>query len=496
MLSSTLLVLLAGLAAFLVAAGVTPLVRRYALGRMLVSGGREDRWNPQVIPSLGGVGIFFAFALASLVGTALLDGPGQLLRAFTTGLLAWDAGTAIVAAALIMFLTGLWDDHVTLPPAGKLLPQIAAGAILISAGVMLRLTGLYPVDMALSMLWFVGITNALNLLDNMDGLAAGIAGLAALTLAAIFLSGGRPDLALLAVALAGAAGGFLVHNYPPAKIFMGDSGALFLGVVLSGLALSPTPGGGRGIIAVLVVPVLLLAIPILDTTLVTAVRVMEGRSVAQGGRDHTSHRLVALGVSERRTVHLLWLLAAMGGGVAYLLQGAGRPAALLVGGGFVTLLLLLGGRLLQVPLPSELPVAGNDPEAQFRRTLLWNRARPVVLILLDLVLVVTAYYTAYLLRWSPEELIVELEYFQRSLPLVLGAKLLGFGLAGLYDRTGLPDDVGRLFRASAVGSLAAIAVLVMVAGLGLSRGVLILDFVLCTLLVGAVRLAPGFGSSR
>ncbi len=486
-----LFTLLLGAAAFVVAVVLTPLIRSFALSQAVVDPVRDDRWSRSPTPRLGGLAIFGGFAVAAGIGIALRRGAVALEGDGIPPWGGWSAEEAIVLAGFVMFVTGLADDRRALAPAAKLLPQLVAAVVLIASGVMLRLTGVFALDVTLSIFWFVGITNALNLLDNMDGLAGGIAVIGAIFLGAIFLADGRVELALFALALAGATGGFLVHNFPPSKIFMGDSGALFLGVVLAGLALSPVPGGSRGVLAVLAVPAALLAIPILDTTLVTAARVLEGRSVAQGGRDHTSHRLVALGVPERHAVLFLWSLAALGGAVAFFLQGEGRTVALLVGGGFLVVLVLVGARLLQVTLPHHL-IGRSDAEAQFRRALLWGRVRPVFLIVLDVLVVVLAYYAAYLIRWRPPELVAELEYFQRSLPLVVGAKLLGFGLAGLYDRTGILDDPRLLFRASTVGSLAAAAVLLLVAGFGLSRGVLLLDFFFCTLLAGAVRLAPGF----
>lgn len=489
----TLAVLAVGtfLMAFALGTVLTPVVRRVAIRYRLMAPVRADRWHANPTPAIGGVAIFLAFTLTGITALLLVDDAAQMLHRIVPGLGEWSRNDAIIVAALAMFILGLVDDLRSLGPVGKLLPQLGVALFLTGSGIRLELTGIYALDLGISLFWFVGITNALNLLDNMDGLAAGVAWVGALVLGGIFLVDGAIEMALLAIALAGSLVGFLVWNHPPAKIFMGDSGALFLGITLGALALSPSPGGGRGIAAVLAVPVFLLLIPILDTTLVTAARMMEGRPVSQGGRDHASHRLVALGIPQERAVYLLWGLAALGGGVAFALQSTDRRVANLVAGFVILAILAFGFRLLHVRIPARLR-DGGDAEANFQRTLLRNRARPFLLMGFDVVAVITAYYGAHVIRWSPEEFALELGYFQASFPFLVGAKLLGFALVGLYDpRTRLQDPF-TLFRASTVASLGAIALLLLGLGFGFSRGVLAIDFVLCTLLVGLIRVLPLF----
>jgi UDP-GlcNAc:undecaprenyl-phosphate GlcNAc-1-phosphate transferase len=142
----------------------------------------------------------------------------------------------------------------------------------------------------------VGVTNAFNLLDNMDGLCAGIGLIVAASLLAALLQSGNEAGAAYIVILMGALSGFLVYNFNPASIFMGDTGSLFIGLTLSSMALEPNAGGGSGVISIVGAPVLLLLIPIFDTTLVTVLRLLSGRKASQGGRDHSSHRLVAVGL--------------------------------------------------------------------------------------------------------------------------------------------------------------------------------------------------------
>ena len=252
----------------------------------------------------------------------------------------------LLAAAVMIFVLGLVDDLVQLRPSTKLVGQLAAASVLLMSGIGVWLTGSYLVDVTVSLFWFIGITNALNLLDNMDGLAGGVGAIAASFMGIDFLLVGDVALAGVAFAFAGALVGFLVHNYPPARIFMGDSGSLFIGLVLAGLALSPAPGLSRSLFAVVVVPAIVLAVPILDTTFVTVTRLLEGRPISKGGRDHTSHGLVALGISEERVVWLVWGLAAGGGMIGLGIRSVSRPVAYAVGGTLLVLLTLFGLYLL------------------------------------------------------------------------------------------------------------------------------------------------------
>ncbi|MBI4538222.1 MAG: hypothetical protein HY704_01760 [Gemmatimonadetes bacterium] len=493
-MSAEWLLALAPAAAFVATAALTPAARGVAIQLGLVSRARADRWHRRPTPLLGGVAIFVGFAASVLLFSLLLP-QDVFLRAVQTGdsgfIARWDG---LVWAGVLAFLTGLIDDVRPLSPAWKLAGQLVAASLLLAAGIMLRFTGLYALDAILSAAWFLAITNGLNLLDNMDGLAAGTAAIAALCLAALFVLDGDPVLAGLALVLAGALAGFLVHNYPPARIFMGDSGSLFIGLFLAGLALSPTPGLTRGLFAVVAVPMLILAVPIFDTALVTVTRLIEGRSIARGGRDHSSHRLVALGLPESRAVQMLWALSATGGVVALLFRTRERPFAYLFGG-FLILALAVSGVVL-VRLSGERAIRTGSgtvmPNPLLTRLAEWHERWPVLHFALDMAGVTLAYYAAYLIRWDPSELPAELAYFRRSLPVVLAAKMVAFAWAKMYSQRwshfGL-EDAGRVVRGNALGSLVAAMVLLLIQRVGLSRGVLIIDFLVCSALTMAARFS-------
>jgi UDP-GlcNAc:undecaprenyl-phosphate GlcNAc-1-phosphate transferase len=252
-----------------------------------------DRWHRTTTPVTGGVALFGAFALV-------------LAPSFASG--AVDRRyLPLVVGAGAAFLLGLWDDVHSIEARRKLAGQVLIALFVASAG-------LHPdwlpawAGIPIACLILVGSMNSFNLLDNMDGLAAGTAAIAAIGLALVGGLVPGSGSSVVAAALAGACLGFLPFNYRPrrpAALFMGDSGSHMLGFALGGLALLASPGGAGGAAAAVAAPLLILALPVLDTGLVMLVRFAEGRPVWQGGRDHSSHRLVYHGMGERRAVALL-----------------------------------------------------------------------------------------------------------------------------------------------------------------------------------------------
>ena len=486
-------VLVAGLvlgASLLLGALLTPLVRGAALAGGLVRGAQADRWHKRPTPAIGGVAIFVAFGL-TLGGAVVLDpgilGSGLAARA-PHALLPFEPWEGLLVAATLGFLIGLVDDLRPMAPMVKLVAQVVAASVLLLSGIGVWLTGVYVVDAAISLFWFIGVTNAVNLLDNMDGLAGGTAAIAAVYLGVLYFMEGQFGLVLVALAVVGGLLGFLAHNYPPARIFMGDSGSIFLGLLLSGLALAPVEGLSRSLLAVLAAPALVLAIPILDTTLVTVGRVLEGRPISQGGTDHASHRLVSLGVSEERAVWILWALAAAGGGAGILLRTAARPVAALLGGLLLVGLIVVGAFLVRVRFDA-VRSAGGETRLQERILALHDRY-PVGLLLADALIFGLAYYAAYLLRWDGPALGVELDYFQRTVGVVVVGKLLAFTILGLYGPSGVVRSrvpLWRVMEANGLGTVLVLAGLLLTERVGLSRGVVGLDLLLCVFLTLGVR---------
>jgi UDP-GlcNAc:undecaprenyl-phosphate GlcNAc-1-phosphate transferase len=375
---------------FLLALGLSlalvPLCRLLATRLGRVAHPREDRWHRQPVALLGGV----AIGLSLFTGAAVFGLGSQV--------------PVLLACALLMFLTGLIDDLVNLKPSTKLIVQIALGSVLLFFDYRLNWVHSVTIDSLLTLVWVVGMTNAFNLLDNMDGLCAGIALIVGAALLIDLLPGSSgtafADVRFLALLL-GATGGFLVYNINPASIFMGDSGSLLLGFSFAAVTLSSShEGAGRSdILSIVAAPLLVLMIPIFDTTLVTVSRLLSGRSAAQGGRDHSSHRLVAIGLSERRAVAVLWLFAAIGGAIGVAVDYLNRSWVSLAALTFLVGMALFAAYLAGIRVYDE-----NDERVREHRltpiVIDFMYKRRVAEVLLDFCLVAISYYAAYKLRFE------------------------------------------------------------------------------------------------
>lgn len=467
------------LAAALATAALAPAFAALARNRGLVSFPKEDRWSKRTTPLLGGCALVGGFLAAAGFYLPCKDPRVQ----------------AVFAGTLLLFFVGLWDDAKRLKPATKLAAQIAAAAILILAGVEVEVAGRRIFGIPLTILWVVGITNALNLLDNMDGLAAGVGAIAALVMAAFGGPPGTEWLVPLALAVAGSAVGFLPWNVSPARQFLGDAGSMPLGFLLAATGILGTYREAGNALLVLVAPVFVLGVPILDTTLVTLVRRFHGRKVSQGGKDHLSHRLVALGMSERKAVAVLWAVAAALGGVAlYASPQVGPdmdPGAVVVFGlaavGAAIFGVVLGEVKVYQPVQAE--TAKAERAVEVRDTFLYY-VRAVAVVFLDLALVAGAYAGAHALRFGGRGEAFDQHRFFQALPIVILAKFLAlqaFGLQrGFWRYFGL-RDLAAVGKAVVAGGLLALLGIHLAYGFaGFSGRVLVLDAVLLFLfLVGS-----------
>jgi UDP-GlcNAc:undecaprenyl-phosphate GlcNAc-1-phosphate transferase len=349
-------------------------------------------------------------------------------------------------------------------------------------------------DSMLTLFWIVGITNALNLLDNMDGLCAGITLIAGtFLLAGMYGSGGITPVAMYLAILLGATTGFFIYNVHPATIFMGDTGSLFLGLNLAALTLlaKQVGTGTSGVLSVVAGPVLLLLIPIFDTTLVTVMRLVSGRRPSQGGRDHTSHRLVALGLPEPTAVAVLWALALFSGGIGLSLRMNQDLTGVLALTFFIAMVIfavyLARIRVYEDADLTRIPAAGVTP-------LLANfmYKRRVAEVLLDLCLIPIAYYSAYHLRFGEANaLFVNYQFFLQSLPIVVGCQLTSLFIVGGYRGTwrffGMMDAV-VFAKGVLLGTVSAIMVIVFVYHFeNYSRAVFVIYAALLMLLLAGTR---------
>ena len=255
-----------------------------------------------------------------------------------------------------MFLVGLIDDIKKTPPYAKLLGQIVAACTAVYSGITFEML---PTVLAIpvTILWIVGVTNAFNLIDNMDGLAVGIAVIAGGILFVYSFLNGVLFVALVSLALAGASLGFLIFNFHPARIFMGDSGSMFIGYLVSVVAIMGTANHVSNLLATLIVPIAVLGVPIFDTAFVTLLRRIRGSAITQGGRDHASHRLVTLGLSERKAVLLIYAISVFFGAVAFFYARVDISLAVIMTVLTAILLLVVGRFLSEVKIEEKPPGA-------------------------------------------------------------------------------------------------------------------------------------------
>ena len=304
-MSTTLIPVLSAIVAAIVTIAFTPLLARVAAAIGAVDAPDERRVHRVSTPRLGGVAIVIGFLVPAIW---FLPADGQV--------------RALLAGALAIAAIGVIDDIWGLNPAAKLLGQVACAAVPVSAGltidhVTIPFIGVFDLGVsqyALSLLWFVALVNMINFTDGVDGLAAGIAAISAGTFAVLASSLDRGDSAILAAALAGACVGFLYFNFNPARIFMGDGGSMFLGFMLAGVAVSGVMKSAAAI--ALIAPLMVLLIPILDTSFVVMKRIKHGLPVYAADRSHFHHRFLNIGWSQRRTALAVYAWCALMGIIA------------------------------------------------------------------------------------------------------------------------------------------------------------------------------------
>ena len=288
---------------YLLVGVLTPVMRKIAIATDVVDRPNSShKSHKKAVPYLGGVAI--------IIGVITVSYSASLFSQFTSSTF-WLA-TSVLGPALLLGLIGLVDDIKNLPPLPRFIAQTFTGvftaSILIITDNIGNPTGSSIFDSIITVVWIVGICNSINFFDNLDGGAAGTVAISSIALAYLALNGDQYLIAALSVVTAGSTLGFLVWNKSPAKIYMGDAGALFLGVLLATLTVRFEPNTQTQISSFLI-PILLLAIPILDTTIAVLSRVRRHLSPFQGGQDHLSHRLIRAGLSRRQAALTLWTLS-------------------------------------------------------------------------------------------------------------------------------------------------------------------------------------------
>jgi UDP-GlcNAc:undecaprenyl-phosphate/decaprenyl-phosphate GlcNAc-1-phosphate transferase len=295
---------------FILVGALTPWMRKFALKTNFVDRpNAAHKSHSEAIPYLGGVAIILGILGVTYAGILSQENMRNDL---------WIA-TSLFGPALILGIVGLIDDRKALPPLPRFIAQSAAGiftaTLIIATDTVGNPSGNSALDAAITIVWIVGISNSINFFDNLDGGAAGAVAATAFGLFLITQSNGQFLISASAITIFAAMLGFLIWNKSPAKIYMGDAGALFLGTVIAVLTIRLNPEVESKTLS-FAIPLLLLAVPILDTSVAVVSRIRRKRSIFQGGHDHLSHRLMRQGFSKRQSAYALWSLAAIFAGIA------------------------------------------------------------------------------------------------------------------------------------------------------------------------------------
>lgn len=439
-----------------------------------------DPWHPEPVPVGGGIAVWIAVALGALLIALRGEMSGAVLGVF--------------GGASVLFAAGLWDDARRLEPRAKLFIQVVTAAALIIAGVALFPLGQGRewLSVPLTILWFVGVCNAFNLIDNMDGMLPGVAAIAAVFVGLFAFATGRPEAGLLSWVVAGASAGFLRHNLPPARIFLGDSGSMFLGFLLAGLAIGDSWQGFTHLAFTILVPAMLLAVPIFNTTFVTVTRKLAGVPLARGKADHINYRLLAHGLSRGRALLAVYAASAAAGAFAVLAtETAPLPYGVAVGL-FVVVLAYLGVFLYQGRVQEyyeqfevERGPAGWAESPWYRWVVRF------LAVAGDVVLVFASLYMAFLLRFDGEIPGDQLVNLGTVLPYLIVLRV-GIALAmGVYEtqwRLGLARDALRLVGAVAVGTVLFSALLFVMRPPSFPRAVIVIEGILSVIFFAFTRL--------
>ena len=468
--------------AFALCVIATPLVLRMAGKRGWVAKPSKDRWHSKPTAVLGGIGIYFGFIIPIFIMSDFSAFFASVITTPTTKTLPPVAPSLFFGITLV-FLLGLYDDFFHIKPHTKLLGQLLTALFVTFLGFRLNWFSSMTLDTIITIIWIVGITNAFNLLDNMDGLCAGV-GLISSLAVFLLLNHDNPEVATMSLIFSGALIAFLIFNFNPASIFMGDCGSLPIGFALAFLCLFHSHAVMANPLAKYVVPVMILLVPIFDTTMVTLIRILSGRKASTGGKDHTSHRLVIMGFTEKGAVLFLYLICGISGVSALFVSGSDTfttPAVIIP----VTLsFLLLGIYLAQIRVYPEKEFSLLRGKSYTPILMELTYRRQIILVLLDFCIIIFTYYLSYRLRFDPIDFRYYFKVFLSSLPAVIACKFVAFFATGIYSgiwRYLSTNDVLEYLKASVLGTLlSVVAVTYIYRFEDFSKGIFVIDWFLTT----------------
>ncbi|MBU1852660.1 MAG: hypothetical protein KJ957_01280, partial [Candidatus Omnitrophica bacterium] len=455
---------------------LTPLIRRIAIIRGYVAKPTEDRWHKKETALFGGIAIFISF----IVPYAIFMQPSI-------------ENIGIILCGSIIFGLGLFDDIRHIKPYTKVIGQIIIASLLVSFGVSIKVIPYQIISMPLTVLWVVAIVNSFNLLDNMDGLSGGIAAIVSGVIFLFAFLTGNILLALPALVLAGSLLGFLRYNFSPARIFMGDCGSMFIGFMLATITLQGSWKESTHLVMILAIPVLVLAVPILDTLFVAIARALSSHRIFQGGKDHISHRMVVLGLSDKKAVIALYFISVFFGGISVLSMFVSPILTLILVLLAAIALIYFATFLAKVKVYTD--VKPKDCKKRNGRVILDGmlmHKRRILEVGVDFILICVAYISAYLLRFEGVLSAENQDLIVKSLPIVVIIKYMVFFKFGLYRGiwryVSVPDLI-VIFKAVAFGSLASAAMVLFIWRFqGFSRAVFVVDWLLLFVFIAGARV--------
>jgi len=476
---------------FLLSVSLTPVVRKIAIRYGWVSRPSEDRWHRNTVANFGGIAIYLGLSLplmyladfSTFMRPFIADAPQQLVSISAIAPVMWIGIT-------ILFILGAVDDFIQIKPQTKFVGQILVASMVTFFGLRFHWFGSPILDILITLFWIVGLTNAYNLLDNMDGLCAGT-GLIVAGCLALLLSGPCPEAAIIALMVAGSLTGFLMYNFNPASIFMGDCGSMVIGFSVSVLSLCFFDSKPVNSVAFYAVPVLLHAVAIFDTSLVTIIRTLSGRKASTGGKDHTSHRLVLMGFSEKQAVIYLYAISCISGIAAVFISRTDTLTSPVVIIPVAFSILLMGIYLAQLRVypEKEFGLLRDRPYTPILANLMYKRQ--LALVVLDFCLITFSYYFAYRLRFDATEFPKYFNIFLKSLPAVIACKFAAYYVTGIYrgmmGRVS-STDLFVYLKASTLGAILSVAAVTYFFRFqDFSKGIFIIDWLLTMFLLTGTR---------
>ena len=444
---------------------------------------RKERWHKNPVAKFGGIAIFIAI----LVSIFLLDQFNNIVIFISIG-------------STFIFFIGLVDDLRGVSPTIKLISQIILG--IFAYTIDLKFFSMAPpyISFPLTILWVVGIINAMNLLDNMDGLCSGIAAIITLVISFGSYIGGNILLMQLSLIITGACIGFLIFNFNPAKIFMGDAGSMLLGFLLATLSLYAIEYRSSNLAVSLFLPVMVMAIPIFDTSLVTIERIVNRRKISVGGKDHTSHRLVKLGLSERKAVLFLYIISGCIGSCALIFELFDIQLWLSIVVLFLLSMFFLGAFLSTLKVYPDVSVLSKDDQLKEMREINWlinTRSIPVFFkqgfeMIIDMLLITVSYTISYFLRYEFSLTQEVWNIYSSTLPYVLLIQISILSIFGIYRDVWRYVSIPNLLTIIKSITISFVIIIIyfslFVKSNDYSKTLLVINLLLTTLLISGSRL--------